>query len=169
MNTIKNDDVVEIKYTLKNDGGEILDDSKKSGPLSFIQGRKNIIPGLESELYNKNVGDSFKVSVAPEDAYGLRSESFVQTVTKSQLGESAENVKVGDRFQAQGHNGEPIVMAVTMVSDNEVTLDGNHPLAGETLHFDIEVVGVREATEKEIERGNLYEESGSCEKKGCCD
>ena len=93
--------------------------------------------------------------MAPEDAYGLRSESFVQTVTKNQLGESGDKVKVGDRFQAQGHNGEPIVMAVTMVNDDEVTLDGNHPLAGETLHFDVEVVGIRKATDEEIERSPL--------------
>lgn len=168
MSSIKNNDVVEIDYTLKNDKGEIIDSSEGLAPLGFIMGKQNIIPGLESEIAKKMVGDSFNVSIKPEDAYGMRSENMVQTVAKSEFGENADQVEVGHQFHIQNQHGEPMIVQVIEVTDNTVVLDGNHPMAGETLHFDVKILSTREATKEELERGHLMDEAGECDPNGGC-
>ena len=151
MLTVEENKVVTFEYTLKNDSGEVLDSSAKTAPLEYLHGSGNIIPGLESELEGKKVGDKFKASIEAEDAYGLRFEELVQKIDKEKLSH-LPSIEVGMQLQAYDEDGMQI-LTVVEVSDNEVTLDGNHPLAGEKLHFDVEIVNIREATEDEIEFG----------------
>ena len=168
MNEVQTNNVVDIEYTLTDSNGELLDSSKERGPLSYIQGKANIIPGLESEMEGKKIGDSFKVTVAPEKAYGNRDESLVQSVPKAQFGEDAEKVKAGDQVQVQTQDGSPMFVMATEVNDTEIILDANHPLAGMTLNFDVEVVAIREATSEELELGYIQEKQSSCEPDGGC-
>ena len=168
MTVIQNDHVVEIDYTLKNDKGDVLDSSKKMGPLSFIQGKKNIIPGLESKVNGKKLGDVFNVTISPEEAYGLRDEAMVQSVPKSEFGPDANNVKVGQQFEVQNQNGQVMLVRVTEVNESNIVIDANHPMAGKTLYFDVEIVGVRDATDEELKRGHLKEESSCCDSESSC-
>ena len=168
MTSIENNHVVEIDYTLKGDNGEVIDSSKDVGPLSFIQGKNNIIPGLESEIAGKKIGDDFNVTIQPEHAYGERNSALIQVVPKSEFGENAEKVQVGDQFQVQNENGQPMVVAVAEVKDNEVVLDANHPMAGVTLHFDVKIVSVRDATKEELNKGHLEKDESACDPDGGC-
>lgn len=146
--------VVRIHYTLKNDAGEILDSSADSAPLSYLHGAANIIPGLEAALSGHVVGDKVQATIAPEDAYGERHEELIQSIPRTAF--PIEDIEVGMQFSADAENGGRIV-TVTNVEDDTVTIDGNHPLAGETLHFDVTVVELREATDDEIAHGHIHE------------
>lgn len=149
--TIAKDSVVSIEYTLTDDQNEVLDSSEGMGPLEYLHGHNNLIPGLEKELEGKNVGDSFKAVVKPEDAYGEIQKELVVEVDRAQFPDDVE-ITVGMQFEAGGPDGSRIV-TVTDVKDNKITVDANHPLAGETLHFDVKVVSIREATEQEKAEG----------------
>lgn len=155
---IAKDQVVAINYTLKNDKGETIDSSEGRGPLVYLHGHGNIIPGLESELEGKTKGTKLQVSVSPEEAYGVRNEQMVQAVPKSQF-DGIDNLSVGMQFQLDTPQG-PMVVTAIEVRDEEVVLDGNHPLAGETLHFDVEVHEVRAGTDEEISHGHVHGEGG---------
>ena len=168
MTTIANGYVVEMNYTLTDNSGEVLDTSNGKAPLAYIQGKNNIIPGLEKEMMGKKVGDTFKVTVAPEEGYGKRNEAMIQSVSKEQFGPEANNVEVGMKFQLEGPEGKMLLVTAIEVKESEVVLDGNHPLAGQTLHFDIEVMSLREATKEELEAGEPQKESKSCSGTGCC-
>lgn len=151
---IAEDRVVMFHYTLKDDSGEQIESSRTGEPLAYIHGQGNIIPGLEEALEGHSVGDQFDVELAPGDAYGDRDERLVQEVPRD-IFEGVDEVEVGMQFRAESQAGEQMV-TVTEVEGEEVTVDGNHPLAGETLHFDVEVTGVREATEEELEHGHPH-------------
>ena len=151
--------VVSIHYTLTNDAGETLDTSDGREPLVYLHGAQNIIPGLESELTGKSVGDSFDVTIQPEEAYGTVNPELVQTVPHSAF-EGVEKVEPGMQFQARGDNGETQVITVTEVADSGVTVDGNHPLAGQVLNFSVRVEEIRAATEEEIEHGHVHGPGG---------
>lgn len=168
MTSIKNDHAVEINYTLKDDNGEIIDSSKEIGPLALIMGKKNIIPGLELEIKGKKIGDTFNVTIQPEDAYGVRNESMVQSVPKSQFGEDANKVEVGHQFQVQDQNDQLMLVKVIKIKGDEIVLDANHPMAGKTLHFEVEILSVRDATLEELKRGHLREESSCCDTESSC-
>lgn len=159
MLKIEENKVVTFEYTLKNDGGEIIDSSANHAPLVYLHGTGSIIPGLESELEGKKIGDKFQVVIAPEDAYGVRHEELVQKLERDKLAH-IDSIEVGMQLQAYDEDGMQI-LTITEVSDKDVTLDGNHPLAGETLHFDVEVTGIREATEEEAMFG-LNNGQGGC-------
>jgi len=146
--------VVLIHYTLTSDTGETLDSSAGREPLAYLHGSGNIIPGLEDALVGKRTGDKLKVSIAPAEAYGLRDDALIQIVPRDAFG-GAPDIDVGMQFQAQTPEGVRIVTVVG-VAGNEITLDGNHPLAGETLHFDVEVTQVRAATEEELVHGHVH-------------
>lgn len=150
--------VVMFHYTLKNDSGEEIESSRGGDPLAYIHGQGNIITGLENALSGKSVGDEFEVEVAPEEAYGERDDRLVQEVSR-EIFEGVDEVQVGMQFRAESQAGEQMV-TVTDVEGEEVTVDGNHPLAGETLHFVVEVTGVREATEEELEHGHPHTGDG---------
>lgn len=151
---IKNNSVVSIHYTLKNENGEVLDSSEGNQPLTYLQGSGQIITGLEDTLAGKAAGAKLTVVVEPEDGYGPRNDEAVQEVPKAAF-EGIEELKVGMQLEAQTDHG-PVPIVVTDVGDETVTVDGNHPLAGERLHFDVEVEEVRAATEEEIEHGHAH-------------
>ncbi len=143
--------VVSIHYTLKNDAGEVIDSSAGRASLSYLHGLGNIIPGLEKALEGKTNGD---VSIAPEEAYGERNEALIQAVPRSAF-EGVEEIEPGMHFQAQTPAGGQI-LTIVEVQDDQVVVDGNHPLAGETLHFSVEIAEVREATEEELAHGHAH-------------
>ncbi len=147
---------VYIHYTLKNGEGELLDKSPAAEPLGYVHGTGNIIPGLESALDGKSEGDKLNVRVAPDDAYGARDEGLVQDVPRGAF-QGVEDIEPGMRFQAESNQGHRVV-TVTAVTEEVVTVDGNHPLAGETLVFDVEVERVRDATAEEIDHGHVHPE-----------
>jgi FKBP-type peptidyl-prolyl cis-trans isomerase SlyD len=150
--------VVSIDYTLTDDQGTVIDSSEGRGPLAYIQGIGNIIPGLERALEGKAEGDSLKVSIAPEDGYGERRDDLTQAVPK-QMFEGNDEIQVGMQFQTMSEHG-PQVVTVVAVDDEHVTVDGNHPLAGENLNFDVTVVGIREASSEELEHGHVHGPEG---------
>ncbi|WP_420464839.1 FKBP-type peptidyl-prolyl cis-trans isomerase [Panacagrimonas sp.] len=150
--------VVSIHYTLTNEGGEILDSSQGSDALAYLHGSGNIIPGLESALVGKQAGDKLQVRVEPAQGYGERNEQLIQQVPRRAF-QGINDVKEGMRFQTQGPNGPTSVM-VTRVAGDMVTVDGNHPLAGQTLNFDVEIAEVREASEEELQHGHVHGPGG---------
>lgn len=146
--------VALIEYELTNDEGEVIDTSKEGGPIAYLHGVGNLVPGLESELEGKGTGDEFKVRINPEDGYGERSDEMIQDVPRTQFPPEAD-VKPGLQFQAQGPGGDRIVTIVEVEGDT-VKLDANHPLAGMHLSFEVKVVEVREATTEELEHGHVH-------------
>lgn len=150
--------VVSIHYTLTDDGGTILDSSDGREPLSYIHGMGNIIPGLEAQLIGKSSGDTLKATVAPADAYGEVDAQQVIQVSRSQF-EGVQDLAVGMQFTASGPQGHQMVTIVKIENDL-VTVDGNHPLAGKTLHFDVRVVDVRDATADELSHGHVHGPGG---------
>ncbi|MBN2647295.1 MAG: peptidylprolyl isomerase [Thiotrichales bacterium] len=152
MNICK--DVVGLfEYTLTNQAGETLDASNGQ-PLAYLHGYGNIIPGLEVQMEGKTVGDKFTAKVAAADAYGERVEQLVQIVPMEMF-QGVDQIEVGMRFEAQSEHGMHSV-EVTQVENGQVTVDGNHPLAGMDLTFEIEITGVRAATEDEIAHGHAH-------------
>jgi len=150
--------VVTLHYTLTDNEGTVIDKSD-DGSFAYLHGASNIIPGLENALTGKTAGDELTVSVSPEDAYGVRDESMLQQVPKSMF-EDDSQIAVGTQFHAQGPNGEMLVVTVMEVQDEHVVVDGNHPLAGVDLNFDVKVVDVRDASEEEVEHGHVHGPGG---------
>lgn len=155
---IANQRVVYIHYTLTNDAGEVLDSSRGAEPLAYLQGGGNIIPGLENALVGKTAGDKLVVKVAPAEGYGERNEQLVQNVPRRAF-QGIKDIQPGMSFTAQGSGG-PMRVVVTRVVGDMVTVDGNHPLAGENLTFDVEITEVRTATEEELSHGHVHGAGG---------
>lgn len=147
---------VSIHYTLTNAAGEQLDSSIGSDALVYLHGTGSIISGLEKALLGKTAGDTLNVSIEPADAYGEYNKNMVQVIPRKMF-EGIDKVEVGMQFHADANNG-PGVVTVTKVEDDDITIDGNHPLAGEALTFDVEVVEVRAATEDELSHGHVHGE-----------
>jgi FKBP-type peptidyl-prolyl cis-trans isomerase SlyD len=155
---ITQDSVVTIHYTLRDDEGQVIDSSSSGEPLAYLHGHGNLVPGLERELTGKNTGDKLSVKVSPTDGYGEFDKALVQRVPRRAL-KGLKNINVGMRLHAQTPQG-PQAVTVTQIVGDMVTLDGNHPLADQTLHFDVQVVGVREATTEELEHGHVHGAGG---------
>ena len=155
---IGKDSVVSINYTLKDDSGEVLDTSDGREPLDYIHGSGQIIPGLENALEGKSQGEELSVVIEAENGYGTRDESLVHEVPKSEF-ETPDEIEVGMQFRV-GDEGGTLIMVVAGIGDEIVTLDGNHPLAGVTLSFDVSIADVREATEEEIKASHHVHGSG---------
>lgn len=149
---------VSIEYTLKNNQGEVLDSSVGHDPLTYLHGHHNIISGLENALAGKSVGDAFSVEIPPEEAYGLRDESMTQVVPRH-LFQGVDEILPGMKFHAEAEHGVNVVTVIE-VKDDQVHLDANHELAGETLHFDVVVKDIRDATAEEIEHGHAHGPDG---------
>lgn len=156
--TIAKNKVVAIDYTLTNGAGDIIDSSKDNGALYYIQGIGNLIPGLEAKLEGRAVGDNLKVVIAPKDGYGEREESLCQTVPRSQF-ENGGEIEIGMQFEVDTEQGE-LVVSVTEITGETVTVDGNHPLAGIELHFDVTVKEIREASAEELAHGHVHGQGG---------
>jgi FKBP-type peptidyl-prolyl cis-trans isomerase SlyD len=155
---IAQDKVVLIHYTLTNDSGEALDSSSGGEPLAYIHGQGNIIPGLEKALEGRRAGDRISVKVEAAEGYGERDESMIQQVPRRQFG--GANVQPGMQFHAQTSQGHTRVVTVTRIVGDMVTVDGNHPLAGENLNFEVEVTEVRDASAEELEHGHVHGPGG---------
>ena len=154
---IEKDKVALIEYTLTNADGEVMDASD-GNPLAYLQGHGNFIPGLEAQLEGKTEGDKFKTTIAAADAYGERIDTLIQTVP-SDMFQGVDNVEVGMRFEAQSEQGMHSV-EITAVEGDQVTVDGNHPMAGLELTFEVEVKEVRDATAEELEHGHAHGSGG---------
>ena len=152
------DKVGTINYTLKDKDGEVIDETQ-DGSFAYLHGARNIIPGLENELEGKEVGYKNSVVIEPKDAYGERNLEQIQRVPLSMFPDDAE-IQEGMQFEAQSEDGIPIVVTVTAIDAGEVIVDGNHPLAGIQLYFDIEVIDVRDASEEELEHGHVHGPGG---------
>ncbi len=146
--------VVSIHYELSNDAGEILDTSAEGEPLVYLHGAHNIIPGLENQLIGKKVGDALKVKVQPEDGYGVQQAELIQQVPRDAFPDP-DNLAVGMSFSAESEGGH-ISVVITELTDELATVDGNHPLAGVVLSFDVSIADVRAATDEEISHGHVH-------------
>lgn len=151
--------VVIIDYTLTDDQGAVIDSSKGGEPLAYIQGMNNIIPGLENALAGKQAGDTLQVSVPPSEGYGERNDAMQQEVPRDMF-DTSEQIQVGMQFHASDGDNNMHVVTVVGVTDTHVTVDGNHPLAGVALTFDVTIVDVRDATAEEMEHGHVHGPGG---------
>lgn len=169
--TIEDKKVASIHYTLKNSDGATLDSSAGQEPLAYLHGYKNLVPGLEKELTGKKIGDKLSVVVEPEEGYGDKDPQLIQELSKDMFG-GIDKIEVGMEFHAQTQNGMQVVEVIEVDGDT-ITIDGNHPLAGADLHFDVEVTDIRDATEQELEHGHVHAPSSSCcdseQGSDCCD
>lgn len=150
--------IYSIHYILKDDTGEVLESSHGDEPMTFLSGVGQIIPGLESKVSLMAVGDKGSFKIAAVDAYGEFDEELIVEVPRDKF--PKKDVQVGDQFQADDGQGHGQMVVVTEVSDTSVTVDGNHPLAGEDLSFDIELISVRPATQEEIAHGHAHGPGG---------
>lgn len=151
--------VVSFHYEVRSEAGDLIDSSQGSEPMTYLEGSGQIIPGLEEELQTMKAGDKKNVKVAPEKAYGQREQEMIFDVPRSKFPPN-EKVEIGMKFRA-GDPGEPSpVFTVTKVTDENVTVDGNHPLAGQALVFNVEVTGIRDATLDEIKHGHAHGKGG---------
>lgn len=156
QNSVGDDKVVSLDYTLRLDDGEVIDSSSGREPLEFIQGQGQIIPGLEQELYGMEVGDEKAVTVTPEAGYGERQDDRVQTVPSNAFPDDME-LEEGMQVRLQDSNsGQVFEAVVEEIEPDGVVLDFNHPLAGETLHFDVKIADVRDATDDELSHGHAH-------------
>jgi FKBP-type peptidyl-prolyl cis-trans isomerase SlyD len=155
---IANDMAVLIHYKVASESGEVLDSSEGDEPLAYIQGQGDIVPGLEQALLGKSAGDRVQVTVEPKLGYGEREDSKIQTVPRDAF-ESDNDIQPGMRFQAESDDGD-VIVTVTKVTSEEITIDANHPLAGQTLNFDVEVISVRRCTDEELAHGHIHSEGG---------
>jgi FKBP-type peptidyl-prolyl cis-trans isomerase SlyD len=150
---ITDNTAVTIHYTLTSSSGEQLDSSEGSEPMVYLHGMGNIIPGLEQSLSGRQAGDKFDVSIPPELAYGWTDANRVQVVSRDMF--EGMDIEIGMQFYAEVSDGQGVV-TITAIDGNEITLDGNHPLAGQELNFSVEVVDVRAATADELAHGHVH-------------
>jgi FKBP-type peptidyl-prolyl cis-trans isomerase SlyD len=150
--------VVTMHYTLTDEAGTVLDSSDGREPLSYLHGHGNIIPGLEKALEGAGAGFKSSVTVSPEEGYGDRNPDAVFEAPKEHFPPDID-ITPGARVYAEGPQG-PVSFTVVEQSESGVTLDANHPLAGQTLHFEVEVLDVREATAEELEHGHVHGAGG---------
>jgi len=155
---IEKNSVVSIDYTLTDSKGVIIDTSEGRDPLTYLHGVGALIPGMETALEGKEKGEKFKVTVTPEEGYGQRDESLLRVIDKAELAE-VPDLRVGTQLQADTEAGVKI-FTVIKIEGEKVGIDGNHPLAGVTLNFDLDVKDVREATAEEIDHKHVHGAGG---------
>ena len=153
---IQNNSAVSFHYKLTDDDGISIDSSEGKEPLGYLHGAGNIIPGLEKALEGKTIGDSLTVAVTAAEGYGEVQKELIQEVAKEAF-QGVDNIEVGMQFEAQTGQGGTVPVTVIAVTDEIVTVDGNHPLAGKNLNFDVTIEEVREASEEELARGHLHD------------
>lgn len=150
--------VASFHYTLTDNDGKVLDSSEGQEPLAYLHGAQNIVPGLEKELAGKTVGDKVSVRVPPAEGYGEKDDQLIQELPRSMFG-GIDNIEAGMAFQAQTEHGMQVVEVINVEGDT-VTIDGNHPLAGIDLNFEVEITEVRDATTEELEHGHVHAPGG---------
>ncbi len=155
-NTVQQDTVVAIDYTLTDSQGNVIDSSEGMEPLEYLHGHSNLIPGLEKELVGMSVGDSKQVTVPPEEAYGPRQENATQLIPSEAFPPDMQ-VEPGMALEMRDTStGQVFEVYVTEITPEGVVVDFNHPLAGETLNFDVKIAGIRPATADEIAHGHVH-------------
>ena len=155
---IESHKVVTMNYTLTDNDGNIIDQSGDAG-FAYLHGANNIIPGLESALTGKQAGDELKVSVTPDQAYGERDPAKTQSVPRNMFPADTE-IEPGMQFHAQGPNEEMVVVTIADVAEDNITVDGNHPLAGVHLNFTVAIIDVRDASAEELDHGHVHGPGG---------
>lgn len=155
---IKENSVVSFHYTLTGKDGQVIDSSEGNQPLTYLHGVGQIVPGLENALLGKQAGDRMDVEVSAEEGYGEHHDFMVQQVPREAF-QGVDEIEPGMQFQAQTPQGA-MTVTVTAADETTVTVDGNHPLAGQPLFFAVEIVSVRDASEEEITHGHVHGEGG---------
>ncbi|HBY87734.1 MAG TPA: peptidylprolyl isomerase [Colwellia sp.] len=155
---IAKNNVVVMHYAVSDSEGTLIDSSYEDKPMAIIQGVGYLIPGLDDALIDHQAGDKFEVAVSCDQAYGERHDDYVQTVPREVLA-GVEDLALGTQLRATTDDGEQTVIVID-VQDDVITVDGNHPLSGLDLSFDVEVIEVREATAEELEHGHVHAEGG---------
>jgi FKBP-type peptidyl-prolyl cis-trans isomerase SlyD len=150
--------VASFHYTLSNEQGEQIESSRERQPMTYLHGARNIIPGLEQALAGKAAGEQFQVTIAPAEAYGERRSDRVQRIPAKHF-RDAKHLRPGQMVTIQTRRG-PMQATVVKVGRFNVDVDTNHPLAGQTLTFDVEVTAVRDATKEEISHGHVHGPGG---------
>jgi FKBP-type peptidyl-prolyl cis-trans isomerase SlyD len=156
---IANNHVVGIEYTLKDSKGEVLDSNEGADALLYIHGLGQIVPGLEKVLLGKVKGDKVEVVVSAEEGYGEFDEELIQQIPRAEF-KDMEPLEEGMEIVVENEDGEDQVMSISDLNEKEVTLDGNHPLAGQDLHFKVSIASIREATKDEMEHGHAHGAGG---------
>jgi len=156
---IQKNSAVSFHYSLTDDHGNSIDSSEGKEPLAYLHGADNIIPGLEKALEGKSVGDALTVAVTAAEGYGEMQKELIQEVPSSAF-QGVDSIEVGMQFEAQTGQGGTVPVTVTAVTEDTVTVDGNHPLAGKNLNFDVSIEEVRDATEEELEHGHVHGPGG---------
>lgn len=151
---IDNNAAVYLNYTLTDKDGNVLDKSPEGQPLAYLHGHQNIIPGLEKQLEGKSTGDKLTAVVEAAEAYGEYQEQAVQAIPREHF-QGVDNIEVGMQFQSQAGD-QVMLVTVKEVADDTITVDGNHPLAGKQLTFDVEITEVRTATDEELTHGHIH-------------
>jgi FKBP-type peptidyl-prolyl cis-trans isomerase SlyD len=152
--------VVTLHYTLRGDDGEILDASTPDDPMAYLHGAENIVPGLEKALLGKTVGYKGKITVSAAEGYGERDEGDEPNVIPRKAFPPEMEIEPGMTFMAEGPNDEHAPIWVIAVDGDKVIVDSQHPLAGKTLHFEVEVLGIRSASAEELEHGHPHGPDG---------
>ncbi|MEC7640914.1 MAG: peptidylprolyl isomerase [Nitrospinota bacterium] len=156
---IKNNTVVSLSYNLKNSNGDELDRTGSDQPFTYLHGAGQIVPGLEDELVGMKTGDKKDITVLPEEGYGNVDPSLVMEVNRSNFPKDTE-IQPGMQFASEGEGNRKLTFTVKVVDGDQVTIDGNHPLAGETLHFSVEILEIRDATQEEKNHGHAHGKGG---------
>jgi FKBP-type peptidyl-prolyl cis-trans isomerase SlyD len=151
--------VVTINYTVKDDEGAVVDQTTKEQPFSFISGQNQILPTLEDNISKMIIGGSQKVVLPPEKAYGEFNEEAVRLVKRSDFPEEMK-IEEGQRLMADTGEGRHLPFIIKEIKEDEVTIDFNHPLAGKTLEFDVELMDIRDATDEELMHGHSHGPGG---------
>jgi FKBP-type peptidyl-prolyl cis-trans isomerase SlyD len=156
--TITHGSVVLFDYTLTDQEKEVIDSSSEGGPLAYLHGEGQIVKGLEKAMEGRKAGDALQIMVSPSEGYGLHDPSKIVVVPTDEI-EGGDELEVGMQLETESDEGEQTVV-ISMIEGNNVTIDGNHPLAGMPLHFDIKIREVRAATKEEIEHGHVHGPGG---------
>ncbi|MCW8883349.1 MAG: peptidylprolyl isomerase [Sedimenticola sp.] len=153
---------VILDYVTRDQSGEIIDSSANDGYLTYIHGTESLIPALEEALSGHQQGEKLSISISCDDAYGERDESLIESVPRENF-PGVEQIEVGMQFQTEMEEGVPFMVTVVDLDDESVTVDGNHPLAGKVLNFDLEIIEVRDASSDEIEHGHVHHDGAPCQ------
>ena len=156
---ITTDKATTINYTLNDSDGKLIDENKDARFI-YLHGHGNIVPGLESALEGRAKGETFDLVIEPADAYGEYNPAITQVIDREAFG--GEEIEVGMQFNAEGDDGHPVLITISEINGDKITIDGNPPLAGVTLHYNVEVMDVRDATEEELEHGHIHAHGESC-------
>ena len=159
--TVKKGQVISLDFILKDEQGETLDQSTAGEPLEYLHGADDVVAGLEKALEGRQLGEKLRVVIPPSDAYGEYEVSLVDEVSRDQF-PGIDDIQPGMQFQTQMDDGAPMVINVTAVDGDKIIVDGNHPLAGMTLVFEVEIIGIRQASEDELAHGHVHSH-GVCE------